>query len=62
MKVARLNQANASRHLRTLSDAGVLFRRRKGTEVYYALAVPGIFDFILKVSRELEQRAKVKLW
>ena len=60
MKAAGLNQANASRHLRTLTDAGVLSRRRKGIEVYYALAVPGIFEFILKVSRELEQSAKVK--
>ena len=60
MKATSLNQPNTSRHLRTLTDAGVLFRRREKTEVYYALAVPGIYEFLLKASHDLEQHAKVK--
>lgn len=38
-----LTQANASRHLQTLTQAGILGRRRDGTNVLYHIADPGIF-------------------
>ncbi len=38
-----LTQANASRHLQTLTQAGILGRRRDGTSVIYHIADPGIF-------------------
>jgi DNA-binding transcriptional ArsR family regulator len=56
VKATRLNQPNASCHLRTLTDAGVLIRHREKTEVYYALAVPGIYELLLKASDGLERR------
>ena len=33
-----LGQANASRHLRTLTSAGILYRRKAGLSVYYGIA------------------------
>src|SRR5208283_2321007 len=56
VKATRLSQPNASRHLRTLTDAGVLVRHREKTEVYYALAVREIYGLILKVSDNLDRR------
>ena len=38
-----LTQANASRHLQTLTQSGILGRRRDGTSVIYHIADPGIF-------------------
>ncbi len=56
VKATRLNQPNASCHLRTLTDAGVLSRHREKTEVYYTLAVRGICDMVLKVSDDMDRR------
>jgi ArsR family transcriptional regulator len=53
----RLNQANASRHLKTLTAAGVLKRRKRGLHVYYSIADPGIFDLCEHVCGSLQQRA-----
>ena len=38
-----LTQANASRHLQTLTQAGILGRRRDGTSVIYHITDPGIY-------------------
>lgn len=57
VKTTHLSQSNASCHLRTLTDAGVLVRRREKQEVYYALAVRGICELILKVSDDLGRRS-----
>lgn len=38
-----LGQANVSRHLQTLLDAGILARRRDGVTVFYSIADPAIF-------------------
>ena len=43
MEATGLSQANASRHLQTLTQAGILGRRRDGTSVIYHIADPGIF-------------------
>jgi len=62
VKATNLSQPNASRHLRTLTDTGVPVRHRKGTEIYYTLAVPGIYELVLKVSRDLHQLHNIKPW
>lgn len=36
------SQANISKHLRTLYDAGFLIRRKDGTAAYYSIADPSV--------------------
>lgn len=52
-----LTQANASRHLQTLTHAGILGRRRDGTNVIYYIADPGIFELCSHVCGSLQDRA-----
>ncbi len=49
-----LTQANASRHLQTLTQAGILGRRRDGTSVIYHIADPGIFQLCKLVCGSLQ--------
>lgn len=49
-----LTQANASRHLQTLTQAGILGRRRDGTSVLYHIADPGIFRLCEMVCGSLQ--------
>lgn len=37
-------QTNVSRHLQTLSSAGLVSRRREGAQIFYAVADPSIFE------------------
>lgn len=39
----RLKQANTSKHLRILREAGLVAARREGTSVHYAICEPLIF-------------------
>lgn len=39
-----LGQANVSKHLKILSQAGIVSRHQEGVCVYYAIASPLIFD------------------
>ncbi|PLZ97087.1 transcriptional regulator [Fischerella thermalis CCMEE 5268] len=39
-----LGQANLSKHLKVLTQAGVLSRQPKGTSAYYEIADPMIFE------------------
>lgn len=39
-----LGQANVSKHLKMLSQAGVVSRRQEGVSVYYQIANPFIFE------------------
>jgi DNA-binding transcriptional ArsR family regulator len=43
MEATGLMQANVSRHLQTLAEAGLLARQRRGSAVIYSIADPGIF-------------------
>jgi DNA-binding transcriptional ArsR family regulator len=58
-----LTQANTSRHLQTLGDAGILGRRREGTSVYYFIADPAVLDLCHIVCggirTGLEERARL---
>lgn len=51
-----LTQANASRHLQTLAEAGILARRREGQQVFYSIADPLIFELCALVCRGIGQR------
>ena len=51
-----LSQANASRHLQTLSEAGILKRRKQGLRVLYSIADPNIFNLCEHVCGSLQQR------
>lgn len=51
------SQANISRHLRQLHDAGLLGRRREGTLVFYSIEDPMIFDLCRLVCDQLNRAA-----
>jgi ArsR family transcriptional regulator len=49
-------QANVSRHLQTLMDAGVLTRRKVGLQVFYGIGDKSIFTLCELVCGSLEQK------
>ena len=49
-------QANVSRHLQTLADAGLLARRKEGLQVFYSIADPSIFPLCELVCGSLEKQ------
>jgi ArsR family transcriptional regulator len=49
-------QANVSRHLQTLAEAGLVSRRREGLQVIYAIADPSIFELCDLVCGSLEKQ------
>jgi DNA-binding transcriptional ArsR family regulator len=52
------SQANISKHLRTLHDAGIVARRREGTAAYYRIADPSITKLCDVVCSRLMIQAK----
>lgn len=63
LDVTGLTQANASRHLQTLTQAGILSRRKEGLKVIYSIADTSIFRLCEHVcggvKRRLEQHAEL---
>lgn len=51
-----LTQANISRHLNILHDAGVVARRRDGNSVYYRVIDPNFVDICRTVSVTVASR------
>ncbi len=44
-EVTGLGQANLSKHLKVMAQAGILTRQAKGTSAYYEIADPLVFEF-----------------
>ena len=55
-------QANISRHLQYLTNAGILKRRKDGLHVFYAISDPNVFNLCQVVCGSLENHhsAQVK--
>lgn len=51
-----LTQANVSRHLQTLTGAGILGRRKDGLNAIYFIADPTIFDLCDLVCGSMQKR------
>ncbi len=49
-------QANISRHLNSLTEAGILGRRKEGLMVYYSIADNTIFDLCETVCGSLQKK------
>lgn len=56
VKATGATQANVSRHLQTLTEAGILARRKEGLNVYYYIADPGIFNLCEQVCGSIQKR------
>ncbi len=53
-----LNQANASRHLHNLVQAGIVARRKDGNFVYYRIEDATVFDLCDLVCNSLREQHK----
>ena len=51
-------QANVSRQLQMLADAGILSRRKSGVSVFYRIADPAIFELCNHVCGSLAQQLR----
>ncbi|AFY76879.1 MAG: helix-turn-helix transcriptional regulator [Hydrococcus sp. C42_A2020_068] len=51
-----LGQANLSKHLKVLTQAGFLSRRQNGVSVYYEIADPAIFELCELVCDRVKER------
>jgi ArsR family transcriptional regulator len=49
-------QANLSRHLQTLAEAGIVGRRKQGQKVFYRICDAGVFDLCSHVCGSLQKR------
>ena len=56
IRVTGLAQANASRHLGLMYQAGTLSRRREGTQVFYKVADPMYVELCRTVTAQIHRR------
>ncbi len=56
VKQTGMTQANVSRQLLALTDAGILARRKDGLNVYYQIADRGIFELCDHVCGSIQRR------
>jgi DNA-binding transcriptional ArsR family regulator len=56
MEITGLGQANVSKHLKILAQAGIVTRQPQGVSVYYQLADPLIFELCEMVTERLTLR------
>ena len=55
VNATRANQANVSRHLATLTRAGILHRRKEGLNVFYSIADPSVLELCELVCNSVER-------
>jgi ArsR family transcriptional regulator len=55
------SQANTSRHLKVLHDAGMVARERRGTQIFYEIADPSIFQLCEIVCSSLVDKAQAEI-
>ncbi|MBD2294398.1 helix-turn-helix transcriptional regulator [Anabaena sphaerica FACHB-251] len=55
-EVTGLGQANLSKHLKVLTQAGILSRQTKGTSAFYEIVDPMIFDLCDLVCDRITER------
>lgn len=58
IKATGLAQANGSRHLGLMYQAGLLSRRREGTQVFYKVADPMYVELCRSVTSQISSRAE----
>jgi DNA-binding transcriptional ArsR family regulator len=54
------SQANISKQLKTLYEADLLSRDQRGTQVFYSISEPLVFDLCELVCSKLNRRAKAE--
>ena len=59
----REEQSNTSRHLNLMVSSGILFRRKEGVKIFYAVKHPEIFEIVdlatLIMTKEINGRHKL---
>lgn len=53
-----LGQANLSKHLKAMTQAGILSRQPKGTSAYYQIIDPLVFQFCDLVCSQIQDRLR----
>jgi ArsR family transcriptional regulator len=53
-----LGQANLSKHLKVMTQAGILTRHPKGTSAYYEIADPLVFEFCELACGQIAERLR----
>jgi len=56
-----VSQANASKHLRVLQDAGIVARRPQGTSAYYRVVDPSVTDLCDTVCARLREQVEAQV-
>ena len=56
VQVTGAGQANVSKHLSLMHEAGLVTRRKEGLNVFYRVADPGIFELCDAVCSSLDER------
>lgn len=59
-RAAETSQPNVSKHLRVLTDAGILGRDQRGNTVYYSIADQSIFELCEVVCDSLNEQLRAK--
>ena len=54
------SQANISKQLKTLYEADLLLREQRGTQVFYSISEPLVFDLCELVCSKLNRRARAE--
>jgi DNA-binding transcriptional ArsR family regulator len=54
------SQANISKQLKTLYEADLLIREQRGTQVFYSISEPLVFDLCELVCSKLNRRARAE--